>query len=203
MKRIGLTGGIASGKSEVARMLGQLGVPIIDADVLARQAVAPGTAAFQAISTRWPGVVRDGVLDRKALGEIVFASRKDREELEAMIHPWVHKEAWRQMDSILASGEERVVYVVPLLFEIGLEEDLDAVILVTAPQEVRVSRVMRRDGISEEAALARIHAQMPEEEKRAKATFVVENDRDLETLSRRVRELWDEISQGRKESHQG
>lgn len=193
LERIGLTGGIASGKSEVSRRLAARGVPIVDADLLAREAVAPGSAALARIAARWPHVVRDGILDRKALGAIVFASEEERRALEGIVHPWIRDEALRRMDAWLAKGAEWVVYEAPLLFETGADAELDAVILVAAPEAVQRERIMRRDGLDAAEAEARIAAQMPLEEKRRRATFVIENDADLESLDRQVEALWEEL----------
>jgi len=193
LRRIGLTGGIASGKSEVSRLLARKGIPVVDADQLAREAVAPGSPALRRIAERWPGTVHDGKLDRKALGAIVFASESERKALEAILHPWIRAEARRRMDEILARGAPRVIYEAPLLFETGAADELDAVILVAAPEEVQRERLMRRDGLGPDEADARIAAQLPLEEKRRRATFVIDNDGDLEELARSVDALWGRI----------
>lgn len=193
LRRIGLTGGIASGKSEVSRLLAGKGVPVVDADALAREAVAPGSSALARIAERWPETVRDGVLDRKALGRIVFASESERRALEAILHPWIRQEAWRRMDEWLAGGAPFVIYEAPLLFETGSDRYLDAVILVSAPESVQRERLMRRDGLDAAEAEARIAAQWPLEEKRKRATFVIENDADLDSLARKVDALWEHI----------
>lgn len=194
LRRIGLTGGIASGKSEVSRLLAAKGMPIIDADLLAREAVAPGSAALDRIAARWPQVVQRGVLDRKALGEIVFASEEERRALEAIVHPWIRDEALRRMEALLAEGAPRVIYEAPLLFETGSDAYLDAVILVAAPEHLQRERIMRRDHLDEAQAQARIAAQLPLDEKRRRATHVIENDADLESLARKVDALWADIS---------
>jgi len=193
LRRIGLTGGIASGKSEVSRLLAAKGVPVVDADALAREAVEPGSSALARIAERWPETVRDGVLDRKALGRIVFASDSERKALEAILHPWIRREAWRRMDEWLAGGAPCVIYEAPLLFETGSDEYLDAVILVAAPESLQRERLMRRDGLDAAEADARIAAQWPLEEKRKRATFVIENDADLDALARKVDALWEHI----------
>lgn len=199
LERIGLTGGIASGKSEVSRLLAAKGVPVVDADRLAREAVAPGSAALKRIAERWPEVVREGQLDRKALGAIVFASDEERRALEGIVHPWIRDEAFRRMDEELAGGAEQVIYEAPLLFETGSDAFLDAVILVAAPEHLQRERIMRRDGLDEKEAQARIDAQMPLDEKRRRATFVIENDADREGLARKVDALWEHIRSCRKE----
>lgn len=197
MKRIGLTGGIASGKSTVARLLEARGVPVIDADQIARQVVEPGSPGLAAIRSRWPGVVRDGALDRKALGAIVFADPAERRALEAITHPLIRAEAARRFARAREAGASVVVYEAALLFENDLDRELDATILVAAPVEAQIERMRRRDGLSQEEAEARLRAQMPLDEKRRRATFVVENDGDLERLERRVSSLWSEIEERR------
>lgn len=195
MKRIGLTGGIASGKSVVARLLAQRGVEIIDADRVARDVVEPGTPALAEIAARWPEVIREGSLDRKALGAIVFSSPEERHALEAIVHPRIREEVERRLASLEALGVPRVIYEAPLLVEKGLEGGLDALILVSAPEEVQVRRLMERDGLGEEAARARLRAQLPLEAKLAKATFVIENSGDLASLESRVDSIWNEIEE--------
>lgn len=193
MKRIGLTGGIASGKSTVARMLAERGVPVIDADRLAREVVEPGTEALAAIAARWPQVVREGRLDRKALGAIVFADPGERRALEAIVHPAIRRESERRMAALEAEGVPLAVYEAALLIENGLDRVLDATVLVAAPEEVQVERLVARDGLDPEAARARIAAQLPLAEKRKRATFVIENDGNLATLRERVDRVWGEI----------
>lgn len=193
LERIGLTGGIASGKSEVSKRLAAKGVPVVDADRLAREAVAPGSAALRAIAARWPRVVRGGALDRQALGAIVFASEEERRALEGIVHPWIRDEATRRMDEWLARGAEQVVYEAPLLYETGSAELLDAVILVAAPQRLQRERIMRRDRLGPDEAQARIDAQWPLDEKRERADFVIENEGDLERLAQEVDALWAHI----------
>jgi len=193
LKRIGLTGGIASGKSTVARLLRERGVPVIDADAIAREVVAPGTPGLAAVAARWPQVVQGGVLDRKALGAIVFASPDERRALEAITHPLIRAEAERRMAAAEAAGAPRVVYEAALLFEKNLDEQMDATILVALPPALQVERLRARDRIGEAEARARLQAQMPLEEKRARATFVIDNSGDLAALERRVDEVWAEV----------
>lgn len=193
MKRIGLTGGIASGKSTVARLLAEKGVPVIDADALARRVVEPGSPALAEIAARWPSVVEDGRLDRKALAAIVFSDPAERKALEAITHPRIRAEAERRFAEAEAAGAPQAVYEAALLFENDLDRELDATILVAAPIEQQIERLRARDGLDRRAAEERLRAQLPLEEKRARATFVVENDADLETLRRRVDAVWDEV----------
>lgn len=193
MKRIGLTGGIASGKSTVARLLAERGVPVVDADALARDVVAPGTAGLAAIAARWPSVVHEGVLDRKALGAIVFADPAERRALEAITHPRIRAESARRLAAAEEAGAPRAIYEAALLFENDLDRELDATLLVAAPPELQVDRLQARDRVSRAEARARLDAQLPLEAKRARATFVIENDGSLAELVRSVDAVWEEV----------
>jgi dephospho-CoA kinase len=193
MKLLGLTGGIASGKSTAGRMLARAGVPVVDADVLAREAVAPGSAGLAAIVERFGVAVLDdaGQLDRKKLGAVVFVDEDARRALNAIVHPEVARLAAERFETLRATGEHSwCVYEVPLLFENGLDAAMDATILVAVPDEVQLRRVMDRDGLDEAAARARVRAQMPQAEKRRRATFVVDNDGTLHELAQRLGEVW-------------
>ncbi len=196
MKLIGLTGGIASGKSAVSRMLREAGVPVVDADVLAREAVAPGTEALRAIAARFGARVigADGTLDRKALGAVVFADPAARADLNAIVHPAVAALAAERLAELRAAGAPVAVYEVPLLFESGLEGAMDATILVAASEDAQLRRMASRDGLDEEAARARIAAQLPLAEKRLRATAVVENDGTLAELAARLGAAWREAT---------
>lgn len=192
MRLIGLTGGIASGKSAAARMLSAAGIPVVDADQLAREAVAPGTDGLSAILQRFgPGVLApDGSLDRKALGERVFSDEPARRDLNAIVHPAVARLALERLDALRASGAAVAVYEVPLLFESHLEGMMDATLLVAAPEEVQIARMKSRDGLDEAAARARMAAQLPLADKRRRATAVVENDGSLAELAARLSQAW-------------
>ncbi len=157
--QLGLTGGIASGKSAVAELLAAHGAVIIDSDVLAREVVAPGTPGLAAVVERFgPGVLRpDGVLDRAALGAVVFADPAARRDLEAIIHPTVRARA-----AELAAAAPRdavVVQMIPLLVETGQQDRFDLVVVVDVEPEVQLARIRQRDGLDEPAALARVRAQ--------------------------------------------
>lgn len=188
---IGLTGGIASGKSTVSKMLRELGAPIIDADVLAREVVAPGSSGLEEVGRRFPGVVReDGTLDRAALGERVFASETERKALEAILHPRIQQLSVEKARALAASGARVIVYEAPLIFENRIDERLDGTILVVAPPELQFERLVARDGLSPERARARIRAQMPLAEKRACATWVIDNAGPLAETRDQVEALW-------------
>lgn len=195
MRIIGLTGNIASGKSTVARLLADRGVPIIDADVLAREAVAPATPGHAAITARWGAAVvaADGTIDRAALRHIVFANPDERAALNAIVHPEVARRRHDLVEAARARGERIVVCDIPLLFETGLEHACDAVLLVDAPEELRRDRLMRDRALSAEEAAAMIRAQMPAALKKARANFVIENAGTLEELRNHLDTVWAQI----------
>jgi dephospho-CoA kinase len=190
--RVGLTGGIGSGKSAVAELWRARGAVIVDADRLARDVVAPGTPGLRAIARRWPAVIgADGTLDRAALAHIVFGDDAQREALNGIIHPRVRALA----DAMEANAPEGsiAVHVIPLLFEGEYWKSCDATVAVIAPDHARVSRVVARDGINAEGVLARMRAQIDPSEARARATYVIENDADLETLRARAFAVYDQL----------
>lgn len=177
MRRVALTGGIATGKSHVRARFEALGVPTIDADRLAREVVAPGTAGLAEVVRRFgTGVVdRSGALDRRKLASIVFADPAARRDLEAIVHPRVRAatEAWfTTLDPALPLA----VADIPLLFETGRDRDFQSVIVVAAEPETQVRRVMARDGLTEQDARARVAAQLPIADKLRKADYVVRTD---------------------------
>jgi dephospho-CoA kinase len=180
MKVVGLTGGIASGKSTVARRLVAAGFHLIDADLVARQVVAEGTPGLAAIAARFPQAMRaDGTLDRQALGASVFADVREREALNAIIHPRIREEVAAQLEAAKARGTTLVVYDAPLLVENELHRGLDGVILVAAQPATQIQRMMTRDGFTHAQAEARLRSQLPLEKKRLHATWVIENDGTL------------------------
>ncbi len=190
--RLGLTGGIGSGKSEVARRFAQRGALLIDADELSREAVAPGSPGLAEIAHLWPAVVRkDETLDRAALAQIVFDDEHARENLNAIIHPEVRRLAAQREN--LAKPGQLIVHEVPLLFETGYDALVDASLLIIAPYADRIARVMNRDGIAEDQVKARIAAQMSPQEARSRATYVIVNDAGLEQLLERADEMYDTV----------
>jgi dephospho-CoA kinase len=192
---VGLTGGIGSGKSTVAGMLAERGAVVIDADRLARDAVAPGTKGFDAVRDRFgdAAIASDGALDRAALARIVFADDEARAALEAIVHPEVQR---RIAEAVAAHAQTDDVVVVdsPLLIETGAHEGFEVVVVVTAPIAERVARLAAR-GMSEDDVLARDAAQMPLEEKAALADVVVNNDGSLDDLEGKVDRLWADLSE--------
>jgi dephospho-CoA kinase len=195
MIRIGLTGNIASGKSEVARMLADRGATIIDADELAREAVEPETQALKDIIKRWGKDVlnQDGGLDRAALRQIVFADQNELDALNRIVHPGVTRLRDREIAKARERGDPIVVCVIPLLFERNIVEEFDAIILVDAPRPLRLERLVATRGLEETEAMNMIASQMPAELKRARADFVIENDGSLDKLERDVEALWSSL----------
>jgi len=192
--RVGLTGGIASGKSTVSSILRGLGAVVIDADALAREVVAKGTPGLSAVVAEFGDglLTPDGELDRPAMGALVFADESARKRLEAIVHPLVF-ERIVALEADAPAGAV-VVHDIPLLAESGRAETFDAVVVVEAPADVQVERMVRDRGWSEEDALARIAAQATPEERRAIATHVIENTGTLEDLRQRVTEVFEELS---------
>ena len=195
MKLIGLTGGIASGKSTVAAILKRLGAAIVDADALAREVVEPGQDAWKNIVDAFGAEVlqADQTLDRQRLRATIFNNPAARKTLEAIIHPRVRSLAEERIRQHAAAGYEIVVYEVPLLFEGNLHEWLRPVILVACDAAIQKRRLQQRDGLDVEAAQKHIDAQMSLAEKRRLADYVVENDGSLEDLERQVQEVLDQI----------
>lgn len=189
--QIGLTGGIGSGKSTVARLLGEFGAVVVDLDAIARDVVAPGTAGLARVGEAFPGVVVDGNLDRAALAEAVFADPAARARLEAITHPLIHAEAGRRVAGLPAGTV--VVHDVPLLVEKDLGDRYDVVVVVGAPVEVRRERLRRTRGMADDAIEARLRAQADDAARRAVADAWVENDGTEAELRGVVRELWEEV----------
>ena len=205
MLRVGLTGNIASGKSSVVGAWRSLGARVVDADELARRAVEPGTPALREIADAWgPGVLdAEGALDRAALRGIVFADPEARARLESIVHPAVYalrEEEYRRAEE---RGEPLVVADIPLLFEVGLADEFDVVVLVDAPEEERERRLVEDRGLDREEARRMIAAQMPAELKRARADVLIENDGTLEELDARAREVWAELVRRAEERPDG
>jgi len=195
MLHLALTGNIAAGKSTVAAMLAAHGATIIDADVLSREAVAPGTAGLDAVVERFGAQVlaADGTLDRAALRARVFNDAVARDALNAIVHPAVRRLRDEAVRAAGERGDRIVISDIPLLFEVGLEHAFDGVILVDAPEAVRRERLVRDRGLSESEAQAMIDAQWPSDRKRAGATWIVENDGPREALAARVEAVWRDV----------
>ncbi|MEP7384598.1 MAG: dephospho-CoA kinase [Gemmatimonadota bacterium] len=195
MLLVALTGNIASGKSAVAAQLAALGAAVIDADVLAREVVAPGTAALDSIVARWGPTMRtaDGSLDRAALRAIVFADAPEREALNAIVHPGVESLRRARIEAARHSGAEVVVCDIPLLFETGREGAFECIVVVDAPEAVRLGRLHENRGLSIDVARQMIAAQLPAGPKRARADYVIENGGSREALREAVDALWQSL----------
>ena len=192
--RIELTGGIASGKSTVARELERLGAVIIDADVLARDVVALGTEGLKAVVARFGDAVlaADGSLDRRALAGIVFADLQARADLNAIIHPRVRERA-AELEAAAPAGAV-VVHVIPLLVETGQQDDFDAVVVVDTTVEEQLRRLTRRDSLTQTEAEQRVAAQASREERLDAATHVIDSSGPVRETMRQVDELWRSLS---------
>lgn len=195
MLLVGLTGGIGSGKSTVARLLEKRGAVVFDADLLAREAVEPGTPGHAAVIERFGADVLapGGELDREALASIVFADPAARRDLEQIVHPEVRRlfaegsEAYRDTDRV-------VVFSAPLLVETGMHTAFEILVVVSATVATQIERLMRQRGMSEPSIRARIDAQAPLEDKAAAADFLVDNEGTLDELESQVEQLWNDLS---------
>ncbi|MET9967181.1 dephospho-CoA kinase [Streptomyces sp. NPDC006356] len=200
MLKVGLTGGIGAGKSEVSRLLVEHGAVLIDADRIAREVVAPGTAGLAAVVEAFGEDVlaADGSLDRPKLGSIVFADPDRLAVLNSIVHPLVGARS-RELEEA-AARDAVVVHDVPLLTENGLAPLYDVVVVVDAGPETQLDRLVRLRGMSEEDARARMAAQATREQRREIADIVIDNDVPLEELQRRVKDVWDELV---RRAHEG
>jgi dephospho-CoA kinase len=193
MLRVGLTGGIASGKTTVADALAARGAVVIDADLLAREVVEPGTDTLAAIVASFgPGVLDGDRLDRPALGAIVFADPAKRAALERIVHPAVRRRA-AQIEAVHANSPV-VVHVIPLLVETGQEKDFDVVVVVDVDHETQVARLADRNRLSRAEAEARIAAQAGRSRRLAAADIVIDTSGSLDDLPRRIDALWADLS---------
>ncbi len=194
MLRIGLTGGIATGKSFCLGRFAALGVPVIDADILSREAVAPGSPGLGMISRRFGSSVigADGSLDRAALAAIVFTDRAARAELEAIVHP----EVYRRINEWFVNqpaGTRFAIADIPLLFETGHEHDFDRIVVCACEPFEQLRRLVERDGLSDEAARARLAAQWPISEKVARADYVIRTDDGFAATALQVEKLFETL----------
>ncbi|MFD3683448.1 dephospho-CoA kinase [Nocardiopsis sp. NPDC058631] len=195
MLKVGLTGGIGSGKSTVSSALAAYGAAVVDADAIAREVVEPGTPGLAAVVAEFGEQVLapGGGLDRPRLGEVVFADEGRLAALNAIVHPLVAQRSAELMEEAVASGVEVVVYDVPLLVENGLGSLYDVVVVVDAPDGVRVERVVENRGVPREQVWARIRAQADRDTRLAAADVVVDNSGSPEELRERVARLWEDL----------
>jgi dephospho-CoA kinase len=195
-RRIALTGGIATGKSHVRAQFEALGVPTIDADVLARQAVAPGTPGLEAVAARFgPQILEpSGALDRAKLAAVIFADTQARRDLEQIVHPIVRSAIDEWFASIDPAQDPFAIADIPLLYETGRDRDFESVVVAACDPETQLRRVMARDKLTEEAAALRIGAQLPIDQKVRWADYVVRTDGTFEETNRQVRLIASAIS---------
>src|SRR5918993_1252740 len=195
MLRVALTGGIATGKSFCTARFAALGVPVVDADILAREAVAPGSLGLAAIAARFgPGVLlQDGQLNRPALGSLVFADRSARADLESIVHP----EVYRRINEWFAArpaGTRFAIADIPLLYETGQEHEYDRVIVCACSPAEQFRRLISRDGLSAEAARARLAAQWPIGEKVSRADYVIRTDGAFQETNEQIQQVYNKLS---------
>ncbi|MGH7506901.1 MAG: dephospho-CoA kinase [Longimicrobiales bacterium] len=193
--RVGLTGNIASGKSSVARVWQKLGASVIDADELARRAVAAGSPGLARVRETFGNdvIAADGTLDRGKLRAIVFEDTDRRAALEAIVHPEVARLGRIEEQRLERSGEGVIVHMIPLLFEADLVDTVDEVVLVDAPAAVRLERLVETRGLASAEARSMIEAQLPAEQKRARADVVIENGGSLAQLEHEAETVWRQI----------
>ena len=193
---VGLTGGIAGGKSTVSKMFGELGARLIDFDALARIVVAPGSRGLsKVVETFGPQVLQsDGTLDRKKLSRMVFRDKSKRKVLESLLHPDINAEFEKKIASITSEKTDAIIVAeVPLLIEAGLQHLFDAIVVVVTSEQEQIRRLMNRDRITREKAAEMIEAQLPVEEKIQFADYLVANDQGLESTSGKVKQIWAEL----------
>ncbi|MFQ5881934.1 MAG: dephospho-CoA kinase [Candidatus Methylomirabilales bacterium] len=199
---VGLTGGIAAGKSTVARMFAKWGAAVLDADEMVRELQSPGTEVYQAtVEAFGPLILQaDGTIDRNVLGEMVFRDERLRRRLEAIVHPALVAAVEERLDQLRTQGVPISVVELPLLIEAKSQSRFDWVVVVSAPEEAQVTRLMAARRLTQEEALARIHSQMPLREKVKRADFVIENGGDLQETERRVQEVYKLLRVGSKKA---
>lgn len=192
MKIIGLTGGIACGKTTVATMLKELGASIIDADAISHELTAPGGEALPAIREAFGRLVffPDGTLNREVLGALVFSNEAERETLNRVTHPLILNRLKEDIETCRKMGAVIVVLDVPLLFEVGAEKLADLTVCTTSPEEVQIERMRTRSGLGREQAIKRIESQMPLSEKEARADVVLDTNKPLDELQQEVLKLY-------------
>ena len=192
---LGLTGGIATGKSTVTGMLRERGIPVIDADQIAREVVEPGKPAYEAIVRHFGRdiLLEDGQIDRKGLGEIVFSDESERQKLNAIVHPEVRRVMREEAEAAEANGADIVFMDIPLLFESKLQHMVEKIVVVYAPCDMQLARMMERDELEEEQAQKRLRAQFPIDQKKLEADFLIDNSFSREETERQVEALLAEI----------
>lgn len=194
-KIIGLTGGIASGKSTVSNWLLSQGYPVVDADIAARKVVEPGMPALREITEAFGAdiLLEDGTLNRKKLGSLIFSDEEKRQMLNAIVHPAVREWMSRETERAFNEGAAIVIMDIPLLFESKLTHMVEETVLVYVSKETQLKRLMGRDGYNEADALARIHAQMPIDEKRKLADYIIDNNGTIPETIKQISDIMNEF----------
>jgi dephospho-CoA kinase len=195
---VAITGGIGSGKSAVAKLFEEWGAQIVDADILARKVVEPGSEGLRRIIENFPNddlILLDESLNRPKLASIIFADSEKKKLLESLLHPLIRQLWLSEMEGLKKAGAPVIVYVVPLFFESTAKMvEIEKVILITAPEDLRIKRIMARDLFPREIAIARIQAQLPDSKKRDKSDYVIENDSTLEALREKSKGVFNDIT---------
>lgn len=197
LRKVGLTGGIACGKSTVAEMLSQKGALVINADEIARKVVEPGQPAWEYI-VNWLGediLTEEGIIDRQKLGSLVFNDKNLRRKLNEITHPFVNELIFKESELLCNKYPHKIQIVdIPLLFETGKEKSFDCIIVVASNEEIQLKRLIQRDGLSREEAEKRIRSQMPLEHKIKSANYVIYNNDDIQFLRQQVEHVWNKIT---------
>lgn len=191
-----ITGGIGSGKSVVTRLFEEWGARIVDADILAREVVAPGTEGLKKVFAAFEDMeLADGSLNRPKLASIIFSDPEKKKLLESILHPLIRKRWLENLEELKKTGAPLIVYVVPLFFESTSEmPEIQQVILISAPEETRIQRIMQRDQFPRELAELRIRAQLPDSAKVDKSDFVIKNDSSLESLTEKASQVFSSLA---------
>ncbi len=195
MLHVGLTGNVGAGKSTVVALFESRGAAVIDTDALAREVVAPGQPGLSRIRELWGDRVIDqhGGLDRTEMRRIVFSDPEQRRQLESVLHPLILDRFRELVAEAEARGDRILISVVPLLYEVGMEAEFHVIVLVDAPLDLRIERIVAARDLGQEEARALAAAQMPADEKRSRAHLIIDNDSDITALERRAWEAWKEI----------
>lgn len=193
---VAITGGIGSGKSVVTRLFEEWGARIVDADILAREVVAPGTEGLKKVFAAFEDMeLADGSLNRPKLASIIFSDPEKKKLLESILHPLIRKRWLENLEELKKTGAPLIVYVVPLFFESTSEmPEIQQVILISAPEETRIQRIMQRDQFPRELAELRIRAQLPDSAKVDKSDFVIKNDSSLESLTEKASQVFSSLA---------
>lgn len=195
MRWIGLTGGIASGKSTASDFIRQQGIPVVDADEIARQVVRPGTAGLALVLSQFGPSVADstGQLDRKKLGQLIFSDKEKRAQLEKILHPLIQQEVAIQRHNLEKKGLPFAFYDIPLLFEKKMQNAFDLIVVVSTTKELQMQRMKNRDGLLDSEIETRLRAQIPLSEKESQADFVIQNQGKKQEIEIQIKSLLEKL----------